>query len=412
MAVAFLAICGLATLLNLVVDPYGMFAAPRIPGFNAIKPAASDRIRYVKPYYADRVKARTVIGGNSRPEMGLDPNSPCLLPAERPVFNAAVPGASLAQQIQFIEHAAATGEVRRVLLGLDLMDFFVDPRASPDYTGAMPAAPDGSPNLRIDREGQRQSGYNWQRVRDWLKGLVSLETLSDSITTLLAQSNSGAADRRRDGFNPADDYWPIIRHEGQSVLFAQKNRELMHWLAQPGIGVYQGPRHWSWNFESLSRFLDRAQARDIEVVLFINPYHVDYLATIYLTGRWAQLEGWKRTLTQIAEEHAVILWDFNSVSARTSESPPRDGDRHKALHWFWEPAHYRREYGESMLAAMLERDCDASGEAPIGAALTSTGIDADLATLRGDLHRHLAASPAAVRRLQGAGGWVQGVEAP
>ena len=62
-AISFVLLCIVAGTFNALVDPYGIFGSPRIPGFNALKPRAAERVRVAKPYMAEAFKARTVIGG-------------------------------------------------------------------------------------------------------------------------------------------------------------------------------------------------------------------------------------------------------------------------------------------------------------------------------------------------------------
>ncbi len=289
-----------------------MFGTPRINGFNALKPAAGARIRYAKPYYADRLRATTVIAGNSRPEAGLDPQSACWPAAREPVFNAAVPGARLALQIAYAEHAMATGEVTQVLLGLDFMDFLVEPRASPKA----PAAHQFSHvNLRVGTSGMDNPGYARRRAAEWFQALASLATLSDAVQTVLRQGEDHVTTRRADGFNPGRDYVAIVRREGQAVLFRQKNRELVTRLRRRDDAIFQDGVQWSSVFDTLERFLDRARAQNVDVTLFINPYHVDYFTAIRETDRWPQLDAWKMTLSRIARRQRVPLWDFNVINA-------------------------------------------------------------------------------------------------
>ena len=49
LAISFALVCAAAAGLNYLVDPYGLFGTPRIQGFNAIKPAAAERVRVTKP---------------------------------------------------------------------------------------------------------------------------------------------------------------------------------------------------------------------------------------------------------------------------------------------------------------------------------------------------------------------------
>lgn len=384
---------------NWLVDPYGMFGAPRMVGINALKPRAGDRIRFAKPYYADRISARTVIAGNSRPEAGLDPQSACWPSSQRPVFNAAVPGASLELQIAYAEHAMVAGEVTGVYLGLDLLDFLGDPSADPV---ADPPHRFSHINLRVGSRGIDNPEYGRSRAREWVAALASLATLSDSVDTVLRQRQADLTTRRADGFNPARDYVGIIRREGQAVLFRQKNRELVQLLGRDGNALFQQGQRWSSAFDTLAKFLDRSGARGIRVTLFINPYHLDYLTAIRETGQWQQLDAWKETLVEIAVNRGVPLWDFNAVNPDTTEAPPAPGDRLHTLRAFWEPAHYRSQYGERMLAAMLASDCattDDSGKR-VGRRLDQPGLSSHLRTLRHRLDQHLSSDTAALGRIR------------
>jgi hypothetical protein len=332
--------------------------------------------------------------------MGIDPRSPCWSAAQLPVFNTGIPGAGLLQQLQFIEHGLAGGSARTVFLGLDLFDFIVDPRATPDYTTwpGRPAA--AGPNLRVSADGRANDTYPLRRLEDWATGLLSLETLSDSMATVIRQQLADLPTRRADGFNPAADYWPIIRSEGQAVLFDQKNREILGYLSRPHKGIFQGDTQWSWDFETLTRFIGRSESSEIDLVLFINPYHVDYLASIDITGHWELLDQWKRTLVSIADTRGLPLWDFNAIDGRTTEAPPPPGEKGTALSWFWEPAHYRAQYGELMLAAMSARDCAPDAGGPVGVRLTASNLESHLAELRRNLDAYLELNPEVRARLE------------
>jgi hypothetical protein len=401
---AFFGTCLFAAFFNLLIDPYGLFGSPRIEGVNAVKPEAPERIRYVKPYYADRVAARTLIAGNSRPEMGLDPASHCWKPNEQPVFNTGVPGLGVSDQIGFVEHAATDGNVKNVFLGLDLTDFFVSSKTSLNDVAKSEPITESKFNLRTKMDGSPNPHYSKHRLKDWLTGLFSLETVSDSFVTIIQQHRENQPTRRADGFNPANDYHPIISAEGQAVLFVQKNQEIVQSFSKLGRDIYQESTDWSSLFETLDRFLTRAGERGINVVLFINPYHADYLATIALTDHWILLDQWKRTLLAIADRHNLSLWDFNAVDERTGEPPPKPGDRTTELRWFWEPAHYRSEYGEQMLSAMLERDCAAGfpEKQHIVYRLTQTNIEEHLIDLRRDLQIYITNHPEIIARIDAA----------
>lgn len=398
----FLVVCLLGAGFNYLVDPYSLFGTRRIPGFNEFKPAASEKIRVIKPYMASRARPMVVIGGNSRPEMGLNPQSGCWEGADQPVFNTGIPGADVFMQTRYVQHAVESGKAQRVLIGVDFLDFLVD--------SSKPTGEIDWKRLGKSFEGRLNSGLkdgpganmDFQKSEDIFSGLFSLVALGDSVMTVASQRDKDSATRREDGFNPGFDYRPIIRNEGQSVLFRQKNQEVRKRLQQKNLGVLDSHGQRTMPLEALRRFLEWAHARGIDVVLFINPYHSDYLIQIEMAGKWSLFEGWKRQLSITAEEYSVPLWDFNAFDRYSTESPPASTDKHSILQWFWEPAHYRHELGDLMLSSMLDRQCG-QGRLPdkFGAKVTETSLPSHLAKLRSDMLRFIDEKPQVVKRLSG-----------
>jgi hypothetical protein len=382
---SFSVICALAAGINYFIDPYGLFGTVRVDGLNARKPASGERVRTSKPYMASAYRPKTVIAGNSRPELGLDPQSPCWPEEDKPVFNSGIPGASFYMQTQYAKHALSADSGRKVLLGVDFLDFLTDTTALP--TTSPPDWANLSKNYagRLDIPGENASTWRMigTQAQDKLSALFSLSSLVDSFLTVAQQRMPFATDRRADGFNPGHDYEAIIRNEGQHVLFQQKNTELAARLSKPGFGLFIAGQEHSTDFEALKNFLAWAQREEIEVVLFINPYHLAYLQAIDTAGLWPAFDDWKRHLTRIAGESDVPLWDFNSIDAYSTEAPPGRGKRGTSIHWYWEPAHYKREMGELMLAKLLARSCaeGASSSTP-GRLLSIDILEAYLAEMR------------------------------
>lgn len=381
--------------VNHRIDPYGIFGSPRTPGVNALKPASHERVRITKPYQAERAQPRTVIGGNSRPELGIDPDSPCWASADRPVFNAGIPGASFRLQAHYAKHALLQGNGRQLLMGVDFADFLIDSRRTyPTAQGAPLASP---PRLSSDEQrlapqltGAAQAEHLVQRTADRLTALFSLTTLGDSLATVAAQGNPDAATRLENGFNPARDFYPTVRSEGQHILFEQKNQEITVLFGRPGLGIHDASGRAAPAFADLRELLDWGKAQGISITLFINPYHVDYLATIYRARLWPELEAWKRELTSIAEQHNAPLWDFNTVDEYSTEPPPPRGNTRSMLRWFVEPAHYRSELGEKMIAAMQGHPCNAVGDnAHFGASLSEATLPNHLHAFRAALDANL-----------------------
>jgi len=347
----------LAILFNYSMDPYGLFDTPRREGFNARKPLAPSHVRMAKPYQVVSFMPRTLIAGNSRPEIGLDPANSCWETSERPVFNVGLPGSGIYMQARTIQHAIAAGNIQQVFWGLDFADFLKPHEAIMNRWENGQARLEFEERLLVNPDGSSNPSFSLKRIKDHFQTLVSLSTLKDSLATLLAQDDPYSANIRRDGFNPARDYLKIIRWEGQRVLFDQKRRDLKSMFGRPNLSLYAGNDHWSPEFESVENLLRFAIERKVHVTLLINPYHEDYLDIIETSGYQSTFKEWKKRLTQIARNHGTVLWDFSLHNNLTREEVPQAGDKKTIMRWFWEPAHYRKTFGDLMLSLMLGRAC-------------------------------------------------------
>ena len=356
---SFLSTVLLVASLNLIVDPYNFYGSPEYVGFNEVKPEAPSRTRTSKILQVARVKPVTIIGGNSRPEMGLDPASDCWGSEMRPIYNHALPGTSVYTQTRVLQDVILSGDVKNVYLGVDFTDFLVKKSDFVDFDNWPEKPGTFESRLRYSAAGEVNPHSRLARFRDMAKGVFSFSAAFDSVFTIIAQRNPASPDNRVDGFNPANDYLAIIKHEGQSVLFEQKNREILKLLSPAHLGIFHGGVEWSINFEALERFLKFNEQRNIKITMFINPLHVDYLFAIHESGKWTLFERWRKALVELVGEHEnTELWDFTGFDPYSSEALPRQKKSGKVLSWFWEPAHYKKELGEVMLSRMLGNSCD------------------------------------------------------
>lgn len=368
-AAAFAATLGLAAAVNVAVDPYGLFGTPRVDGLTAVKPAAAGQARVAKAYQVAAAQPATLIVGNSRPEMGLDPASACWSAEQRPVYNLGLPGASFAMQLAYLRYGMQAGTVRTAVIGLDFLDFL--------RIGSRATAGEGGSGGESARAYERRVGAagdlaQWrQRITDVWRATVSLDALEDSVVTLAGQHDRNAADLRPDGFNPARQYLDIIAAEGQRVLFTQKQGELLELFSRPGLRLPSPDR--SPELRALEEALADMRAQGVTPILFLNPYHAEYLTAIDQAGLWPDFLRWKAAMLALTARHDVALWDFNTLGPYAREPVPAAGDRRTTLRWFWEPAHYTAALGEKMLAAMLGRDCAPHGDG-LGGRLTFDGL--------------------------------------
>jgi len=383
---------------NYLIDPYGLFDTPRVSGINKLKPAATSRDRVVKPYMVDVFHPRTIIAGNSRPKMGLDPSNICWPEDYRPVYNMGLPGATVYMVARNIQHAVAGNKVEHILWGLDFIDF-LNKETHPYLDKWPPKTEPFEDRLRINADGSTNTGYPVKRIKDQLTSLFSIDALKDSVSTIFNQSNPNVETVRRDGFNPARKHLDIMALEGQGLLFKQKNIVLTEIFNEPGNTLFSNKKHASLQYESVRQTLHLAQINNIKIVLFINPYHSDYLTIIRLAGLWNQFLLWKKQLTKLAEEFNIPLLDFSGFNEFSNLQPPELGDKKTLLQWFWEPAHYRKQYGNLMLSQMLNTSCDRTNLSANGVLLTESSINSHLHNSNAAMLRYNSDYPLAIERL-------------
>jgi hypothetical protein len=401
-----MSLCALALLMagavNWLVDPYGIFGTPPVMGLNTIKPFAGERGRTAKPYQALRMRPRGLIVGNSRPEMGLDPVEGCWPASAHPVYNTALPGLSVYAQVRYAQHAIAVGQVTSMVMAVDFLDFLVAPNTGGDPR-QWPVAAKEPRILLADANGDPLGGFAVQQVADYATAAFSLDALIHSGATVWRQGGRWESTRNAAGFNSADGFYTqIIRNEGTGILFAQKNREVVKRLSARRWVLDQGGARWSTAFESISRLLRQAGRKNIRVKLFINPYHAEYLTSIAVAGLWPLFEEWKRRLAIIASEAGdVPFWDFSAFDRHSTEPVAGLSPTGEALTWFWEPAHYRKELGDIMLANLWRPECaNSTTVEPFGTRLTGDNISRHLAVQRRAKDAYVKANPDIVRRLQ------------
>lgn len=343
--------------INLAVDPYGIFRLVDQPGFNSIKPAAASHGAMSKAYQVLRVQPKTLILGNSRAEVGLDPNHPAWPQNARPVYNAALPGTGTATSLRYLQHvlAAAAGDPAKqptlVLWGVDFMDFLTDPsKPTPERnTNA-----DNAETMRLLTAPA--ATHMRQQMRDYAESTLTLGALVDSITTLANQRNPYSVDLTQQGFNPMRDYLKITADEGYWAVFRQKELMYDKSFARFPKGIFDASGNTSKHWQDLRDIMRLCRQHGIELRLFTYPYHAHMLDTFERTGHTPGLELWKRALAKtLADEAvrsaqpAVALWDFATRNAITVEAVPPKGDRKSSMRWYWEAGHFKSELGGVML---------------------------------------------------------------
>ena len=320
--------------VNVLADPYRIFGTTVFTGINVVKPRAQQRRVESKWSQIERIHPRTVILGNSRAEVGFDPESHAWPAGARPVYNFAIPGSGLSDARDQFHQVLKTQKPGRILIGVDFLDFLT----TPDASVALPS---------------EKKFEGWSRVRTKIGALLSLDAFVDSLRTLAAQHDAYAADLSPLGFNPMRDYVRITRSEGYYGLFRQRYLESRQAFARAPKAI-RNAAGIATEFALLEEILDEAVRAGMNVDLVTYPYHGVQLLLFEESGLWPAFESWKRELARVLERYpGVATWEFAVFDDFTRQPIPGPSERPGTSPWYWEPSHFKRELGDRILEIVL-----------------------------------------------------------
>jgi len=352
---------------NLVVDPYGYVGAPRIPGLNALKPGPGSELVAVKRAALARLAPDALILGNSRAEVGFDPEHPAWATRGLEAYNAAIRGAGLEAAVRMLETARQTQEPEVVIVGLDFLDFLTAPDA------AIRPFPNATSESVIDR---------FQR---WFGAVGTFGALRDSVRTIIAQHGRYPEIITDRGLNPLREYEGIARVEGYHAMFAQRAQENARAYVRKPSGIFVDGTRSSPSLSIVEGLVERARQRGTELHLVIYPYHAQILVMFEAAGLWPAFEQWKRRLAEIAAKGGpgITLWDFSGFSDYTTEPIPGAGDTTTEVRWYWEAGHFKKALGDLVLERILLPG-DTADAGNFGVRLMGANIDAHLRRISQD----------------------------
>lgn len=348
-------LCMLTVALTVAVDPYYIFGTPRFVGWNLFKPAAGERAAAAKTYLLERTHPRTLLLGNSRVEVGIDPESASWPSAMRPVFDAGLGSRGLSIAAKLLEDALADHGLRHVLVGVDVFDFLQTDDVGSSPLGPVYAGPDQD-RVRVHPDLSPNPAHLLARIEDCLAATLTLNAVTDSLITVLAQHRSAPATMTPLGFNPLADYRMYVKLHGFRDLFDQKQAQYAARVSHYTHPDYVSPYRTA-SFRALREIIEVSRDHDVDVTLVVYPYHAWVLDLLRVHSLWGSFEDWKRALvrvvTELDPEHRTVrIVDFSGYNAYTTESPPLVGDTRTELRWYWEPGHFRSALGDRIIARL------------------------------------------------------------
>ena len=392
-SITALCLCA-AAVVNVIVDPYSVYGLVDLRGLNHVKPHAGTHGEAAKMHMLARAAPVALVLGNSRAEVGFDPEHAAWPQAMRPVFNAALPGTGPGTSLQFLRHALAVARQtggpapRLVVWGVDFMDFLPSPQSLPATTKSVIAS----------------EGGDLRTVTGRMQATLTLDALLDSLATVAAQRDPYSQHLTAQGFNPMRDYERIAAQEGYRALFRQRSesqvRTLVAWAAlSPRPRVDQAEE-----FETVRQVMALCAQEGIELKIVLYPYHARLLHAVRLAGIWSELEAWKMALVRTVAEESLRLgsrvpvWDFALFNSRMVEMVPRPGDRQSVLLGYWEAGHFKQALGDLVLARVLDA---VAVDDEFGLQLSSLNVPAVLERQRQLADEHALRDTDAVSELTG-----------
>jgi len=361
MTSAVIAVALLAAAVNFVVDPYYLFDALTVDGFNKGKPATVNRTGFAKTYMVQRVNPNTVILGASRVDVGLDPNDPGWRDDQYPVFNFGVPGADIYGRLRYMQHAVAVHKPALVIVSLDFGQFLH--ASAPLSETYPPAVQEFEKRLLVTYEDRPTPSLGLQHAKDMAASLFSTTGVIDSFNTVRDQQYVSPTAL---GFSSGEQrFGREIADKGSYSVMRDVSRTIAGRTIRNGTFVSDVDR--SPDFRALRDILAFARDKGIQVILFVPPSHVFEYEIWDRFGLWDDFELWKRLILQevdtsnmaiaaqvdAAETPPAAFWDFSGYWPENIEPVPEPGDRSKRMKWFWEPVHFTNRLGARVIATIM-----------------------------------------------------------
>ncbi len=395
----------LVILMNLVVDPYGIYDLFSWKGVNTTRPVMQNHEKLVKAYLTTRMEPAMVAMGTSRAEFGIDPGH-ASWGNDGPRFNLALAGGNTFVTRRFLEHVLSGGKLKKVVLGLDFFAFNTIRPIASDYTDSVLAVlDDGTPNpghlwniivtttlsrsaiddtletLKADESAAIQEINPETGMRLFSIGGKRIETRELQSNTKKTGSDQGALK----SFNAMEELY--LRH----VYLAGAKREF----------AFENPDSGNSSLQEFRRIVQLCRQHEIDCNFFISPPHARQMEVIRAIGLWPLFEQWKRELVAILQEEGMEklfpLWDFSGYNSITTKDVPKDSRMREYL----DSTHYSPFVGDMVLARVLgEGEITPQPPPDFGVRLTTDTVDDALEKDRARQAAYHRSNPQDVRDIE------------
>jgi hypothetical protein len=344
--IAVVSACGI---LNLFMDPLGIFGSPRVRGLNEVKPYLDHHRELARWKGALRLCGEAGIFGNSRAEIGFNPEHNAFDSVGHRAFNHAIPGSTLSmavQQLEWLKHSNCTP--KSVIIGVDFISFIGSPSVRNSHTKAS-----SPPKIGL---------------QDLVETVFSISAVNDSLKTLYSQYVDYPATITSRGFNPLLNYSREASVSGYSNLFLQSAESIIYKWSRKSTSS----RKVSLNSEEffwLERFLAATNESSELTHIVLYPYHIQLRHIMDHFELEGEFHSWKSMLLSVTEKYPnVKVWDFSGLRHETTEPIPPPGDIRTEVAFYWEAAHFKSKLGDLIISQII------GGQNGFGSPLTRHSI--------------------------------------
>ncbi|HEY6131964.1 MAG TPA: hypothetical protein VIV27_08090, partial [Halioglobus sp.] len=363
---------------NIVIDPYRVFNSPDIAGINKFKVSFFLHQLQTKPYAVRRMKADAVVIGSSRAGAGIATDHPGW--GNLKVYNYGLGGSSPYLNWRNYQHAKANGNLKKVLITLDLYMFNIyhNPENAQVYR-------DYEERLSVTPSNQTNYYYPVRWFKDTADMLFLLDTLLDSWSTVQLQPRTESGESLMATIFPSG-FWisgipPKMMQRG--LFRAMENQYMTEmWFPPPSRKFALVDNEKKSKLEYLHKILKDCYQENIDVTLVFFPFHARLAESMHAVGIWPFFEKWKKDVVLLNEKEAAKagqpaypVWDFTGYNSITTESVPLPGDRHTRMKWHTDSTHISKAAGD-LLQDRIWGTTETQGFMDFGRKVNSSNVDA------------------------------------
>ncbi|KTD47609.1 hypothetical protein [Legionella quateirensis] len=339
------ALCSIIILLNWLVNPYNIYKSLPIQRFSQ-KPVVTSHLRLAKAMAVEWNKPDVLILGSSTAETGLNPQFPAWNNSR--VYNLGLSGANIYEVMRYLQHAESIKPVKKVVLAVNFFMFNAYINNRDDFDESI---------LRVDVQGKN----NPLALNNVFTTLLSYDAIKASLETISSQNKKNAFQSNGQlVLNYREDQVNQLKGYKNNFLYTERFNKSSLLPPPHELFGFTNKEQQINTLQYMQNIIAICEKNNTQLILVIAPEHIRLLETYKQLGLWNLYEQWQKELVDMIDLHnknhpnvPFELWGFNKVNAITTEQLPEKEDTHTAMHWFWDPYHFKNELGNLILSSIL-----------------------------------------------------------